>query len=185
MSDYIINQNNVLFFILWRQNNKSIHRFRNFNSISNFWVFFITNLIAKYPILSRNKGNSDKSFKIIVTNSGLNFCIKVLEIYFLFNWNFIFIYNENIFTFKFSLYFRITRLSVWSSITIFVISLTNCWAEIPPRIFAPDLPDKLNLRIAANRTLKTHLNYLKKFLRIVIYLKVVLIHLLLLEVLWH
>ena len=38
--------------------------------------------------------------------------------------------------------------------TISVMSLTNCCADIPPRYFSPVMPVKLNLLIAAKRTLK-------------------------------
>ena len=46
------------------------------------------------------------------------------------------------------------KLSVCCLITISVISFTNCWAEIPPKIFSPVCPDKLSRRMAANRTRK-------------------------------
>ena len=43
-----------------------------------------------------------------------------------------------------------------------MISFNNCCAVIPPRILTPVSPDRLNLRIAAKRTLKNSSKLLEK-----------------------
>ena len=53
-----------------------------------------------------------------------------------------------------SMMFRIRRLSDCCSITISVMSFTNCCAEIPPKYFSPVIPVKLKRLMAAKRTLK-------------------------------
>lgn len=54
----------------------------------------------------------------------------------------------------FSMILRIRKLSDCCWITISVISLTSCFADIPPSTFSPETPERLSLRIAANRTRK-------------------------------
>ena len=57
---------------------------------------------------------------------------------------------------------NILRLSDCCFITISVISFSNCLALIPPNTFSPVSPDKLNLLIAAKRTLKNSSKLLEK-----------------------
>ena len=54
------------------------------------------------------------------------------------------------------------KLSACCLITISVMSLTSCWAEMPPKIFSPETPDKLKRRTAAKRTRKNSSKLLEK-----------------------
>ena len=54
------------------------------------------------------------------------------------------------------------KLSDCCWITISVMSLISCFEPIPPSNFSPETPERLSLRIAANRTLKNSSKLLEK-----------------------
>ncbi|MNE34704.1 hypothetical protein D3C80_1284350 [compost metagenome] len=127
-------------------------------------LLFITNFTAKYPEVSFKIGNCAKSLRMIVTNSGLTFWTKKSFIKLscsgeTSNSSIVRMFSVSSFA---SISLKICKLSDCCLITISVISFSNCWAEIPPRIFSPDTPVKLNLLIAAKRTLKNSSKLLEK-----------------------